>query len=151
VDVSFAKADQVARMTPGGHVDVLGQLPATGNCPVIGIPASAGIARASDGAIYIIDCTGNADTGMWRIAEGCGSPEVRFAHRRAGLAWLCPLDLGSGPIFRDGSEPRCGGTACRCFRSSEAGDEGNRPQQVWCKYRGARECWRRVARVSPWG
>jgi hypothetical protein len=77
VDVSFAKADQVARVMHGGHVDVLGQLPKSGNCPVIGVPVSAGIARAHDGAVYVVDCTGNADTGVWRIRHG--SAPVRIA------------------------------------------------------------------------
>src|SRR6266571_3894501 len=76
MDVSFAKADQVARVTPGGHVDVLGQLPASGNCPVIGVPVSAGIARAGDGAIYVIDCTGNADTGVWRLRDGSAPVQI---------------------------------------------------------------------------
>jgi len=76
VDVSFAKADQVARVTRGGHVDVLGQLPTTGNCPVIGFPVSAGIARAGDGAIYVIDCTGNADTGVWRLLDGSAPAQI---------------------------------------------------------------------------
>jgi sugar lactone lactonase YvrE len=70
VDVSFAKADQVARVTRGGKVQVLAQLPTTGSCPLLGFPVSAGIARAGDGAIYVVDCTGNADTGVWRIQPG---------------------------------------------------------------------------------
>ncbi len=76
VDVSFAKADQVARVTRGGRVDVLGQLPTSGNCPVIGVPVSAGIARAGDGAIYVIDCTGNADTGVWRLLDGSAPVQI---------------------------------------------------------------------------
>lgn len=70
VDVSFAQAGQVARVTPGGQVRVLAQLPRTGNCPQLGFPVSAGIASADDGAIYVIDCTGNADTGVWRVQPG---------------------------------------------------------------------------------
>jgi len=76
VDVSFAKADQVARVTRGGHVDVVGQLPRSGNCPVIGFPVSAGIARAGDGAIYVVDCTGNADTGVWRLQNGSAPAQI---------------------------------------------------------------------------
>src|SRR6266568_1756853 len=76
VDVSFAKADQVARVTRGGQVDVLGQLPASGSCPVIGFPISAGIALAGDGAIYVIDCTGNADTGVWRLQNGSAPAQI---------------------------------------------------------------------------
>ncbi len=76
VDVSFAKADQVARVTRGGQVDVLGQLPASGSCPVIGFPVSAGIARAGNGTIYVIDCTGNADTGVWRLRDGSAPVQI---------------------------------------------------------------------------
>jgi sugar lactone lactonase YvrE len=76
VDVSFAKADQVARVTRGGQVDVLGQLPASGSCPVIGFPVSAGIARAGNGTIYAIDCTGNADTGVWRLRDGSAPVQI---------------------------------------------------------------------------
>src|SRR5215469_16544969 len=76
VDVSFAKAGQVARVTPGGHVDLVGQLPQSGSCPLIGIPVSAGIARASDGAIYVIDCNGNADTGVWRLQDGSAPVQI---------------------------------------------------------------------------
>ena len=76
VDVSFAKADQVVRVTLGGQVDVLGQLPKSGNCPVIGIPVSAGIARAHDGAVYVVDCTGNADTGVWRLRPGSAPVQI---------------------------------------------------------------------------
>jgi sugar lactone lactonase YvrE len=77
VDISFAQAGQVARVTPGGHVDLVGQLPQSGSCPLIGIPVSAGIARASNGAMYVIDCTGNADTGVWRLQNG--APPVQIA------------------------------------------------------------------------
>ena len=76
VDVSLAKADQVARVTPGGHIDVMGQLPKSGKCPQIGFPVSAGIARAGDGTIYVIDCTGNADTGVWRLRYGARPVQV---------------------------------------------------------------------------
>jgi hypothetical protein len=76
VDASFAKADQVARVTRGGHIDVLGQLPASGSCPVLGFPVSAGIARAADGTIYVIDCTGNADTGVWRLRDGSAPVQI---------------------------------------------------------------------------
>ncbi len=123
VDVSFAKADQVARVTPGGHVEIQGQLPATGNCPVIGIPVSAGIARASDGAIYIIDCTGNADTGVWRIAEGSAPVQIAqlpansfpndmaldnqtgnlyIADSLLGVVWKVPTNGGSPSVWAAG-------------------------------------------------
>jgi hypothetical protein len=76
VDVSFAKANQVAQVTRSGQVDVLGQLPRSGDCPVIGVPVSAGIARAHDGALYVVDCTGNADTGLWRLRHGSAPVQI---------------------------------------------------------------------------
>lgn len=69
-DISFSAAGQVARLTPSGQVQVLGQLPRTGNCPVGGAPASLGLARSFDGTLYVIDCTGDANTGVWRISPG---------------------------------------------------------------------------------
>ncbi|MFJ9782682.1 hypothetical protein ACIRSS_24090 [Amycolatopsis sp. NPDC101161] len=69
-DISFSAAGQVARVTLGGQVQVLGRLPRTGNCPVAGAPSSMGLARSSDGALYVLDCTGDANTGVWRISRG---------------------------------------------------------------------------------
>ncbi len=123
MDVSFAKADQVARVTPGGHVDVLGQLPASGNCPVIGVPVSAGIARAGDGAIYVVNCTGNADTGVWRIREGSAPVQIAqlpansfpndmvldnhtgnlyIADSLLGVVWKVPTNGGSPSVWAAG-------------------------------------------------
>ncbi|HEV3359775.1 MAG TPA: hypothetical protein VG247_23435 [Pseudonocardiaceae bacterium] len=69
-DISFSAAGQVARVSLGGQVQVLGQLPRTGNCPVGGAPASLGLARSSDGTLYLTNCTGDANTGVWRISPG---------------------------------------------------------------------------------
>jgi len=123
VDVSFAKAGQVARVTRGGHVDVLGQLPASGNCPVIGFPVSAGIARAADGALYVIDCTGNADTGVWRIMDGSAPVQIAqlpansfpndmaidfragdlyIADSLLGVVWKVPTRGGSPSVWASG-------------------------------------------------
>lgn len=123
VDVSFAKADQVARVTRGGHIDILGQLPTSGNCPVVGFPVSAGIARAGDGAIYVIDCTGNADTGVWRIQDGSAPVQIAqlpassfpndiamdnqtgdlyIADSLLGLIWKVPTRGGSSSVWATG-------------------------------------------------
>lgn len=69
-NISFSAAGQVARVTLDGRIQVLGQLPRTGNCPVAGAPSSMGLARSSDGPLYVIDCTGDANTGVWRISRG---------------------------------------------------------------------------------
>ncbi|MGW4527571.1 hypothetical protein [Amycolatopsis sp. NPDC004378] len=69
-DISFSAAGEVARVTLGGQVQVLDRLPRTGNCPVAGAPSSMGLARSSDGVLYVLDCTGDANTGVWRISRG---------------------------------------------------------------------------------
>ena len=76
VDVSFAYADEVARVSRDGHTQILGQLPRTGDCPVLKAPVSSGIARARNGAIYVSDCTGNADTGVWRLRPGSAPVQI---------------------------------------------------------------------------
>jgi sugar lactone lactonase YvrE len=124
VDVSFAKADQVARVTRGGQVQVLGQLPKSGNCPQLGFPVGAGIARADDGAIYAIDCTGNADTGVWRIRAGHvpvqvaqlpassfpndmaldnRTGELYIADSLLGVVWQVPARGGPASVWASGA------------------------------------------------
>jgi hypothetical protein len=66
-DVSLAKASTVVNVTRDGRVTPLGQVPRSGGCPTLGIPFGAGIARALSGAVYLVNCTGNADTGVWRL------------------------------------------------------------------------------------
>jgi len=61
VDISLARASTGVRVTRGGHVELLGQLPRSGNCPVLGAPFSAGIARARNGVVYLVNCVGNAE------------------------------------------------------------------------------------------
>jgi streptogramin lyase len=122
-DVSFAKADQVARVTLSGHVDVLGQLPKSGNCPLLGFPVSAGIARAGDGTIYVVDCTGNADTGVWRLRDGSAPLQIAqlpansfpndmalddqtgnlyIADSLLGVVWKVPIQAGSPSVWATG-------------------------------------------------
>ena len=69
-DVSFAFADEADHVTLDGRVEPLGRLPKSGACPAVGAPISVGIARSHDGTVYLLDCTGNADTGVWRIRRG---------------------------------------------------------------------------------
>ena len=123
VDVSFAKADQVARVTRGGQVQVLAQLPKTGSCPQLGFPVSAGIARAGDGAIYVVDCTGNADTGVWRVRAGRApvqlarlpansfpndmalddqTGDLYIADSLLGVVWQVPARGGSASVWASG-------------------------------------------------
>src|SRR5215468_6095316 len=76
VDVSFAYADEVARVARDGTIQVLGQLPETGSCPMINAPVSLGIARARSGTVYALGCTGNADTGVWRLRPGSAPVQI---------------------------------------------------------------------------
>ena len=98
VDASFAYADEVAQVSRGGQTKILGQLPKTGDCPVINAPVSLGIARAADGVVYAVDCTGNADTGVWRLRPG--SAPVQIAHLPAGsFPHKMVLDDQTGELY----------------------------------------------------
>jgi hypothetical protein len=71
-DISLARAGTAVRVRRDGRVELLGRLPRTGACPGagIGVPTSAGIARAGDGTVYLANCSGNADGGVWRLRRG---------------------------------------------------------------------------------
>ena len=98
VDVAFAYADEVARVTRDGNTQILGQLPKTGNCPVINAPVSLGIADARNGTVYAADCTGNADTGVWRLRPG--STPVQVAQLPAGaFPHKMMLDDQTGELY----------------------------------------------------
>jgi hypothetical protein len=123
VDVSFAYADEVAQVTSGGSTQILGQLPKTGDCPVIKAPASLGIARAPNGAVYAVDCTGNADTGIWQLRPGSAPVQIArlpadsFPHKMVlddqtgelyiadsllGVVWQVPAAGGTPVIWARG-------------------------------------------------
>jgi hypothetical protein len=125
VDVSFAYADQVTQVTGGGNTQILGQLPRTGACPVIKAPVSLGIARARNGTVYAVDCTGNADTGVWRLRPGYAPVQIAqlpadsFPHKMAlddqagelyiadsllGVVWRVPVGGGTPGIWARGPE-----------------------------------------------
>jgi sugar lactone lactonase YvrE len=77
VDISFSEAVQVVRVTVGGAVTVLGQLPKTGTCSPNPAPLSLGLSRSRDGTLFLVDCTNGPDTGVWRISPG--APPVQIA------------------------------------------------------------------------
>lgn len=88
--VAFAKARQIAEISPTGAIRVLATLPAPAdggvNTPALGFPLTVGIDRASDGTLYFLYATGTADlTGVWSLRPG-GTP------RR-----IAPLPAGSLP------------------------------------------------------
>jgi sugar lactone lactonase YvrE len=123
VDISLARASTAARVKRDGTVEVIGQLPRTGGCPFLGVPVSAGIARAHDGNLYLANCTGNADTGIWRLRRG--HPPVQIARLPAdafpndmtldehdrnlyltdslrGVVWRVPVTGGTPVAWADG-------------------------------------------------
>ncbi|WP_327392202.1 hypothetical protein OG533_13035 [Streptomyces sp. NBC_01186] len=83
-DVTFAKARQVATVSPGGRTRILATMPnpADGgvNTPALGFALTTGIVRAHDGTLYFLYASGTSDlTGLWRLRPG-GTP-----HRIAAL------------------------------------------------------------------
>lgn len=123
VVVSFAYADEVAQVTRDGNTQILGQLPRTGNCPGTKAPVSLGIARDRDGAVYAVDCTGNADTGVWRLRPGSAPVQIAqlpagsFPHKMVlddqtnelyiadsllGVVWQVPAGGGTPVIWAQG-------------------------------------------------
>jgi DNA-binding beta-propeller fold protein YncE len=74
--VSFAGANQVARVTRNGAVHVLAQLPPGGKCGGFPVPGTLGLARTHDGTVYVAECSGNANTGVWRIRPGAAPVQV---------------------------------------------------------------------------
>ena len=108
-DVSLAKASTAVNVTLAGRVTPLGQLPRSGDCPTLGIPFGAGIARASSGAVYLANCTGNADTGVWRLhgsrpaTQIASLPQASVPHGMALDQWdrdLYVADSSLGVVWR---------------------------------------------------
>ena len=93
--MTFAFAHQVARVTPRGNITILATLPAAAS----GTTAASGIARASDGTLYVnyID-TGGTESGIWRISRN-GSAEQVAALPGAGFLNGLALDPGTGALF----------------------------------------------------
>jgi len=123
VDVSLAKASTAVNVTRDGGVTPLGRLPRSGNCPTLGIPFGAGIARAPGGVVYLANCTGNGDTGVWRLhgpgpaAEVASLPNASVPHGIAldqsngdlyvadsslGVLWRIPATGGKATIWASG-------------------------------------------------
>ncbi len=94
-DVTFAYAHQVARVTPQGKITILATLPAATS----GTAAASGIARTSDGTLYVnyIDI-GGTESGIWRIDRN-GSAEQVAALPDAGFLNGLALDPGTGTLF----------------------------------------------------
>ena len=74
VDVTFAAARQVARVSATGKVKVLATLPAPpkrAKTPALGFPLTTGLQRSASGSLYVLYATGDgATTGLWRVRPG---------------------------------------------------------------------------------
>lgn len=101
--VTFAKARQVARISPGGTVRTLATLPLPADgglhTPGLNFPLTSGIVRAHDGTLYFLYATGTADlTGVWRLRPG-GTPQRIAALPPAGLPNGLALDPRTGTLY----------------------------------------------------
>lgn len=101
--VTFAKARQVARITPRGAVRVLAELPAPADggihTPVLGFALTTGIVRTADGTLYVLYATGTSDlTGLWRLRPG-QAPERIAALPADGLPNGLALDERSRRFY----------------------------------------------------
>jgi len=97
-DVTFAEANQVARVSRNCTVSVLAQLPSSGKCGIFPGPATLGVARARDGALYVAECSGNADTGVWRLRRG-SAPVKIAALPPDGFPNGMALDARTGDLY----------------------------------------------------
>ncbi|WP_369223328.1 SMP-30/gluconolactonase/LRE family protein [Streptomyces sp. R39] len=120
--VTFAKARQIAEVSPEGTVRILATLPEPADggvhTPALGFPLTVGITRAHDGTLYFLYATGTADlTGVWRMSPG-GRPERIAALPADGLPNGLALDARTRTLYVADSVrgiiwkvPTIGGTA----------------------------------------
>ncbi|GHH38733.1 hypothetical protein [Lentzea cavernae] len=127
--VAFAKARQIAEISPTGAVRVLATLPAPAdggvNTPALGFPLTLGIDRAADGTLYFLYATGTADlTGVWSLRPG-GTPRriaplpatslpnglaldqstrTLYIADSAGAIWSVPTTGGTAGVWSTGRE-----------------------------------------------
>ncbi len=100
-DLTFSFARQVVRVTRTGHVRVLAQLPAPDHpaTPLLGAAIVTGIARATDGTLYVGYATGTSDlTGIWRITRH-GDARRIAALPPDGLPNGLALDQRAGQLY----------------------------------------------------
>lgn len=112
VDVTFAGARQVARISADGKTRILATLPAPSNTeaktPLLGFPVTTGLVR--DGkTFYVAYATGTkAETGIWKFTEGKrpskladlpakGLPNGMAMDRRTGILYVS--DSAKGAVY----------------------------------------------------
>ncbi|MFD3585520.1 SMP-30/gluconolactonase/LRE family protein [Streptomyces sp. NPDC058683] len=119
VDVTFASARQVAKVTRERRVRVLATLPAEEHprTSLVGGALTLGLARAHDGTLYVNYATGTGRTGVWRVPAGGGTPEQIAQLPSDGLPNGLALDERHGVLYAADSAlgrvwriPQAGGT-----------------------------------------
>jgi hypothetical protein len=107
VDVTFAEAAQVARVSLDGQVRILAQLPqptAGAACPVLGpllraAALTSGIVRGHDGNLYVALCTSSPDLqGIWQVRPN-GSASRIAALPAGGIPNGLALDDRHGFLY----------------------------------------------------
>ncbi|HEX7306687.1 hypothetical protein [Lentzea sp.] len=126
--VTFAKARQIAAISPSGRIRVLATLPAPAdggvNTPALGFALTVGIDRAADGTLYFAYATGTSDlTGIWSLRPG-GTPRriaalpatslpngIALGHRTlyaadstGGVIWQVPVSGGKATTWSSDQE-----------------------------------------------
>ncbi|MGW6834918.1 SMP-30/gluconolactonase/LRE family protein [Streptomyces sp. NPDC054949] len=101
--VTFAKARQIAEVSPNGTIRILATLPKPADggihTPALGFPLTVGIVRAHDGTLYFLYATGTPDlTGVWRLRPG-GQPQRIAALPAAGLPNGLALDPRTRTLY----------------------------------------------------
>ena len=103
VDVTLAKARQVASITPAGGIRVLATMKAPADkgarVPALHFALTTGLARAGDGTLYFLYASGDAaSTGVWRLRPG-GAPQRIAALPAAGFPNGLALDEHTGRLY----------------------------------------------------
>ncbi|QES47804.1 hypothetical protein DEJ50_08270 [Streptomyces venezuelae] len=103
VYVTFAKARQIAEVSPNGTTRILATLPEPADggihTPALGFPLTTGIVRAQDGTLYFLYATGTPDlTGVWRLRPG-GQPRRISALPADGLPNGLALDPRTRTLY----------------------------------------------------
>jgi hypothetical protein len=101
--VTFAKARQVAAVSPGGVTRIVATLPPPADggvrTPVLNFPLTTGIVRTADGTLYFLYASGDAgSTGLYRLRPG-DAPRRIAALPAAGLPNGLALDERTGTFY----------------------------------------------------
>ncbi|WP_234534299.1 SMP-30/gluconolactonase/LRE family protein [Streptomyces shenzhenensis] len=101
VDISFAFARQVVKVTRERRVRVLATLPdeKSPRTPLVSSAVTHGLVRALDGTLYVTYATGTDKTGVWRIPAGGGTPEQIAELPANGLPNGLALDERHGVLY----------------------------------------------------